>query len=241
MRRVFEALLLFVVVGLCACAPEGPTAFVTFNLVPSSTCEITPQTTGNKFYPIGRYDVSPGKNAGGAPNCAHPYVVNLLVNSFLRPNGDITLGRAEPDVLQLHSAEVLLTDINHATIKFERVTPPLPNPFMVNTGNSLFPAMGGTPSVGVASVEAIPKAYAAQLDKFVDGQILARIQIFGTTTGDVDVNFKPFVYPIEICDQCLTYCAGQLVKNNITRMDFVKDRCDDNSGSDDRVCIDPDC
>jgi hypothetical protein len=237
MRRVFPTLLLFVVVWLCACAPEGPTAFVTFNLVPSSTCEITPQTTGNKFYPIGRYDV----NTGTDNDCSHGYVVNLLVNSFLRPNGDVTLGRAEPDVLQLHTAEVLLTDINHATIAFTRTTPALPNPFTVNTGNSLFPAAGGTPSVGVAAVEVIPKAYATQLDKFVDGQILARIQIFATTTGDIDVNFKPFTYPIEICDKCLTVCGGDLMKRGITRMDFVKDRCDDNSGSDDRVCIDDGC
>jgi hypothetical protein len=246
MRRVLVLVSLLSCIGLFACAPEGPTAFVTFNLVPSSGCIYTPQTTGNMFYPIGRYDISSGgvnKTSGAPPsdNCANPYLVNLLVNSYLRPNNDPTLGRAEPDVLQLHSAEVRLTNNKQETISFDRVTPALPNPFLVNTANSLFPAVGSTPSTGVAAIEAIPKAYASQLDGFVGSQILAHIQIFGTTTGDIDINFKPFVYPIEICDGCLTLCQSDLDMHMKMRSDITKDRCDDNSGSDDRVCIDPDC
>src|SRR6185436_6764410 len=116
----------------------------------------------------------------------------------------------------------------------------LPNPFLVTTNNSLFPAPGNTPSTGIAALEAIPVAYAPYLASFKGSQILAEIQIFGTTTGDVDVDFKPFTYPIEICDGCLVLCAGD-IGDKMTREDVVGDKCDDNSGNDDRVCIDPNC
>jgi hypothetical protein len=243
MRRVLDAVALLTVFGLFACAPEGPTAFVTFNLAPSASCVYSPQTTGNLFYPIGRYDIAPaGSKSALGTNCAHPYVVNLLVNSYLRPNTDMTLGRAEPDILQIHSAEVRLTNIKQETISFDRVKPPLPNPFLVNTANSLFPSTGTAPATGVAAVQAIPKVYASQLDGFDGSQILAHIQVFGTTTGDVDINFKPFVYPIEICSNCLTLCDSDLKKAGVMmRSEITKGHCDDNSGSDDRVCIDSGC
>lgn len=243
MRRVIGAASLFGLVWLLGCAPEGPTAFVTYNLVPSQNCTVTPQNTGNKFFPVGRYDISPGGKGLGTA-CAHSYVVNLLVNSYLRPNSDMTLGRAEPDVLQLHNAEVTLTNVKDEVIKFDRTKPALPNPFSVSANNSLFPAVGNTPSIGVAAIEAIPKAYALQLDNFAqDGsQIVAHIRIFGTTTGNIDIDFKPFVYPIDICEGCLTRCESELTKNMKMHSDILgPDTCDDNQSSDDRICFDSSC
>ncbi len=237
MRHVSPVIPALAALWLAACAPEGPTAFVTFNVVPDQNCLVSPDVGGNKFYPIGHYDISPGTNGG----CDHPYVVNLLVNSYLRSNADTMLGRAEPNILQLHSAQVRLMTLQKQTLTFEKANPPLPNPFLVNTNNSLFPAAGTTPSTGIAAVEAIPKAYAPYLSDFDGAQILAEIQIYGTTTGDVDINFKPFVYPVEICDGCLIQCQGALDAAKKSRMDLTQGRCDDNSGNDDRVCIDPDC
>jgi len=73
--RVVSLLLLW----LGACAPEGPSAFVTFNLKPDSKCVYSSGST-NVFFPIGRYDIA--RNANGTGDaCAHPYVVHLLVNS----------------------------------------------------------------------------------------------------------------------------------------------------------------
>ena len=247
MHRLLPAVLSLTVLWLCACAPEGPTAFATFNVVPNQNCEYSPQTGGGKFYPIGLYDIAQnGDPKSGGTACFRPYVVNLLVNSYLRSNINTTLGRAEPNVLQLHNAEVKLTDINGSTIVFDRDKKNiLPNPFSVSTNNSLFPSTGTTPSTGIASLEAVPKVYSSQLDSFAtnNAQIQAHIQIFGTTTGDVDVNFKPFVYPIEICDGCLTACLSRVVGTDakLTRMEAVKNNCDDNAGADDRVCFDPDC
>jgi hypothetical protein len=242
MRRPSPALPLLAVLSLSACAPEGPSGFVTYNLVPSSDCTYSPESGTKQFYPIGLYDVSPGGPRGGNA-CSKPYIVNLLVNSFLRPNADPMLGRAEPNILQLHSAEVKLMDIQNRTIQFTGGDSNLPNPFLVRTNNSLQPASGSQPSMAVASVEVIPVDYAAQLngDMFVGAQIMAEIQIFGTTTGDVDIEFKPFVYPIEICDGCLTYCLAPLGDADIDPDDLIGDDCPDNSGRDGRVCIDPDC
>jgi hypothetical protein len=234
--RVVSLLLLW----LSACAPEGPTAFVTFNIKPDSNCIYSPDST-NVFFPIGLYDISSSGPGGAGDACMHPYVVHLLVNSYLRPNADAMLGRAEPNILQLHSAEVRLMDINKRTLQFVQTKPPLPNPFLVTTTNSLGPSTGATPSTGIAALEAIPVAYAPYLDSFAGRQVLAEIQIFGTTTGDVDVDFKPFVYPIEICKQCLIVCKTELDAMKMTRKDFVGNHCDDDSGNDDRVCFDGSC
>lgn len=238
MRRPSPALPLLAVLSLSACAPEGPSGFVTFNLVPSSDCLVTPEGT-NRFYPIGLYDISPGE----VDACSNPYVVNLLVNSFLRPNSDPMLGRAEPNILILNNAEVKLMDIQRRTIQFTAGGTNLPNPFLVPTSNALAPSTGSEPSMAVAAVEVIPVDYAAQLnsDMFVGAQIMAEIQIFGTTTGDVDIEFKPFLYPIEICDGCLTFCNGDLMEDSIDPDELIGDQCADNSGQDGRVCIDPDC
>ncbi len=242
MRRVlplFALCLLSLSSG--ACAPEGPSGFVTFNLKPDSSCVYSPNVGSNTFFPYGLYDISPGRTA--AANCEVPYRVNLLVNSYLKPNGDTMLGRAEPNILQLHSAEVRLMTLKRETLTFDEEEDPLPNPFLVTTNNSLFPAVGSTPASGIATVEVIPTAYSPYLSDFAENgdQILAEIQIFGTTTGDVDVEFKPFVYPIEICDGCLTVCKSDLEAMMITRTELAMDECDDNSGSDGRWCVDGGC
>jgi hypothetical protein len=244
MRRRSSALALLLVLG--ACAPEGPSGFVTFNVSPNSQCIYSPDIGGSTFFPTGHYDIAPGGSSdftGGEPtdNCRSPYIVHLLVNSFLRPNADATLGRAEPNILQLNTAEVKLMSIQHQTIVFSQTNPPLPNPFQVTTNNSLFPASGNTPATGIAAVEAIPSDYASQLEMFVGGEILAEIQIFGTTTGDVDVEFKPFVYPIRICDGCMTLCGSVIEENMLTEDEVIRGECDDNAGADGRVCIDNDC
>jgi len=224
-----------------ACAPEGPSGFVTFNLKPDGSCVYTPNASGSTFFSSGLYDISEGAKQGSA-GCDSPYRVHLLVNSFLKPNADTMLGRAEPNILQLHSAKVELTTLSGDPLRFEAEDPPLPNPFLVTTNNSLFPAQGATPTAGVAAVEVIPTAYALYLGDFIGQEIMAVIQIQGTTTGDVDVEFKPFSYPIEICDGCLSRCSSLLLgMGAVKREDFAMDECDDNAGADGRICWDPEC
>ncbi len=240
MRRALPSLPIWIAaaLGLTACAPEGPSGFVTFNVPPDMNCVTLPQGDTQLFTPSGLFDIAINADGRGE-GCAKPYRLSLLVNSFLRPNADPTLGRAEPNILQIHSAQVRLLDIQRRIISFDQVDPPLPNPFLVTTNNSLFPTNGDTPSRGIAVVEAIPETYARQMNMFVGQQIFAEVQIFGTTTGDVDVEFKPFVYPIEICDGCLTDCGGLYTLEEIK--DMCDDECCDNAGADGRVCYDPYC
>lgn len=238
MRRSLPLLSLWIAcLVLTACAPEGPSGFVTYNLMPDQDCVVSPDIGGNLFIPIGRYDIAPGYNGRGN-FCDQPYRLNLLVNSYLRPNADPTLGRAEPNVLQLKEAEVRLMDITGATLAFDRANPPLPNPFIVTTANSLFPTEGETPSTAVATVEVIPSAYAPYLNNFVGKQIKVEVQIFGTTTGDVNVDLKPFVYTINICDGCLTMCRA-LLRRDLTEDEiYGSGVCRDNAGADGRMCVD---
>jgi hypothetical protein len=251
MRRASPALALSVLLWLGGCAPEGPTAFVTFNVAPDGNCLVSATGGTVLFYPIGKYDVAPGAIRIGQSdtrtnNCNSPYVLNLLVNSYLRPNADVMLGRAEPNILQVHSAEVQLMTLERQRIDFNRGGQNLPNPFRVTTNNSLPPSMGTQPSQGIAAVEVIPTAYAAQLDNFgADGiQILAEIQIFGTTTGDVDIEVRPFVYPIELCYGCMQVCFQDITAvfgSAATMDDIYGNECADNAGADGRVCIDRGC
>jgi hypothetical protein len=242
MRRPLRLFLVLVALTFGACAPDGPAAFVTYNIKPDSSCVYSPDAT--IYFGTGLYDIAESGDGDG-DYCKRPYTVHLLVNSFLRPNANVMIGRAEPNVLQLHSAEVRLMDLSKKTLMFsDGDEGSLPNPFLVTTSNSLFPASSTSPSTGIATVEAIPARYAPFLSSFSENnsQILAEIQIFGTTTGDVDVDFKPFTYAIEICDGCLTACADDLgIGETTKREDVVGDHCDDNSGNDDRICIDPGC
>jgi hypothetical protein len=240
MRRGLRLLTLQALFVFASCAPEGPSGFVTFNLPPAPDCTYSVAT--QEFYiATGLYDVYQG-DAGGCAN--RSYFVHLQVNSFLRPNSDATLGRAEPNILQIDRAEVRLTDIRRNLILFGEGSEALANPFLVTTNNTLPPASGDEPSTGIATVEAIPSAYGSFFNNkmFLNQQILAEIQIFGTTTGDVDIEFKPFVYPIEICSKCLVRCLNRDITSlDMEREDLVGDECDDDSGADGRYCIDPGC
>jgi hypothetical protein len=240
MRRGLRLLTLLALFGFASCAPEGPSAFVTFNLPPSGDCTYSVAT--EEFYiPTGLYDVYQG-DKGGCGN--RSYFVHLQINSYLRANSDMTLGRAEPNILQIDRAEVRLMDIRKNTIVFGEGADALANPFLVTTNNSLPPSVGDEASTGIATIEAIPSAYGSFFNNktFLNQQILAEIQIFGTTTGDVDIDFKPFVYAVEICSQCLVRClARDITAMMLERDDLVGEKCDDDSGADGRYCIDPGC
>lgn len=201
-----------------ACGPTG--AFITANLAPNERCEFT--TDDARLIPIGLFDIRDGEA------CTRPYSLALLVNSCLR---------GESDILQLHSAEVRLTDIDEVTIFFDRTDPPLPNPFLVTTNNSIFPPEDAEPSQAIALVEAIPSAYAEQLDGFSGQQVLAEVTVFGTTVGDMDVDVRSFVYPINLCDGCLTLCASDIPPGT-SREEIYGGECPDDAAADGRICVD---
>lgn len=221
-------------VVLTACAPEGAgSAFISFNAEPDEECVASPDT--EIAIPQGLFDTSGRKHAG----CARSYRVNLVVNSNLKQNFDDATGRAEPNILQIHSAEVKLTTIMDETIAFtDRKTGKklLPNPFLVTTNNTIKASTGGGATTsGIATVEVIPAAYTSFVEDFSGSLIRAKIQIFGTTLGDLDIETAVFTYPIEICEGCLILDVKD-IPDTMTIDDIIGGECEI-GGLDGRVCV----
>jgi hypothetical protein len=217
--------------AFAGCAPEGSSAYVSFNIPPDSECIFAPASM--LFTSSGSLDLG----FEGSEICGKKsYFLHLLVNSNLKSNARDSTGRAEPNVLQITEADVRLMDNNKATLDFKDAK--FPNPFRVQTNNSLRPTTSRDPTMGVVAVEAIPSAYAPKLDQFVDKTMLIEVQIYGSTTGDVDIDFRPFVYPVAICRGCNTVCLDTLEGGDLSTV--YGDQCADNSGHDGRPCVD-DC
>jgi hypothetical protein len=137
-------------------------------------------------------------------------------------------------------ADVTLLDNSEAVLGFADQ----PNPFRVYTTASIAPSTGDDPSTGWVQLDAVPTAYAGVLrDNFAGSSILVEIQLSGTTTSDVDVDFQPFLYPLAICKDCLSRCRSdpQFVADPSALTDLNSGKCTDNRAQDDRVCIDQGC
>jgi hypothetical protein len=205
----------------------APPVVVEFNLKAQPDCTYSWSSSGTTFFPDGLFDVS------GTGVCEHPYVAHLLLNSVWKGTGGQTL--------TITSAKVTLIAPSGDVISYSN--PTLPNPFVVSAGNV---TIESTPSSSLpvnvlVAVELVPVAYRAGLDAFPNKFMLAKVELTAkTSTGD-RVAVKPFVYPIEICLGCLVYCNSYLTTNHLTRQDLVGDHCDDNSATDDHVCIVPGC
>jgi hypothetical protein len=238
MRSVSSLAVVSLVSALVACAPEGSSAYVSFNVPPDESCLVQPSS--DIFIASGLWDI--GRTNAANDFCKRPYFLHLIVNSSLKANARDSTGRAEPNVLQITEADVRLLDEEKNTIHFKvkkgdtADDPARPNPFRVQTANSLPPSSGRDPSKGVVSIEAIPKAYADKLTDFVSHKVLVEVQIFGTTTGDVDIDFKPFVFPVSICRGCLSICQTTVTA---TGADLIGTGCNDNGAQDGRYCVDP--
>jgi hypothetical protein len=218
---------------LAACAPEGTSAYVSENVPIDSSCEVA--LGDNKYVAVGSYDIA-GSTTMRSPYCQKSYYTHLLVNSNLKANARSATGRAEPNVLQVTEAEISLFDIEQdGIIPFSKG---LPNPFRVKANITVPPTSSDDPTQGEVPVETIPLGYASQLDDYVGKQILAEITLFGTTIGDVDIDFRPFSFPIYICQGCMTRCLSDFGPM-ATKQDVYGDNCDDNAGADGRICVIP--
>lgn len=207
--------------------PEGrtPQAFVTGALLPDSSCVYTGD---NAVVQIGEYDIAPGAMSGST-GCEQGYGVWLGIAS------------EEPGVIQLTGATVELMTVNRERLGFDSEENGPPNPFTFESTRTLIPPAGQETARGVYQVQAIGTEYAPYLGDFVGQQLLVEIRLHGRDELDVPISFRPFVFPLEICDGCLSRCESLLIANMIRREDFAMGQCDDNAGADGRICWDPDC
>jgi len=224
---------IFIASLLAGCAPESNSAYVSVAVPLDENCIAKPNS--EVFLSAGSYDIALG-GIPGSNYCQKSYYMHLVVNSQLKSNSNDAIGRAEPNVLQITDAEVRLIDVEQQGII---VFDDLPNPFRVKANNSLPPTTGREPQPGVVSVEAIPIGYDTQLRDYVGEQILAEVTIFGTTIGDVPVDFKPFEFPIRICNGCMTACESDFP--GASPAEIYGDGCIDDGGQDGRLCVDPAC
>lgn len=218
--------------------PDGPAVLVDVNLPLNADCEVDPGgTQAVTVVSSGLYDI-----ASGTGFCARDYNTHLRIHSFLGRDSD-RKDRSEPNIVQVHSVEVTLKSQDNRPLAFLEASPPLPNPFRLITSVSLFPSDDAEPSTASITVKTIPAAYAEYLRDFVDHTVVADIQLFATTTGDVDVPFNSFPFPIQICDGCLTECLSRITNPSVTgsRAEIVGAVCDDDAGQDGRICYDEGC
>lgn len=244
MRRILLSLTTvaaLTVVSFGGCAPEGPSAYVDANIEPDTECLFAPGSTDSVVQlASGLYDIAVNAGGNNERYCENPYVMALRLNSQLRANMDMELGRAEPNVLQVNEAVITLRDRQGARLVIGSGDG-LPNPFRVNTNAAVRPTDNEDPALAVVFVEAIPVPYADFLNDFVDDQILVEVQLVGRTLGDVEFDLAPFTYPVRICRGCRTRCGGQADPVNELLLEELSDSCQDDRGFDNRLCFDPNC
>ena len=231
---VFVSLL-----GLAACAPAGSSAYVSGNAPLDAECATTDAEISIS---TGLYDVL-SKNTDKT-NCIRPYRMSLVINSNLVANNNAAVGRVEPNTLVVQYADVQLMDKSEAVLTFpgSGSTQDLPNPYRVYTTASISPSMGDEPSQGWVQLDAIPAAYGERLRNLAGDSILVELQLAGRTTGDVEVDFPPFLYPLAICSDCLSACVTDpRFADPAELTDLNSGKCGDNRPQDDRVCVDPEC
>jgi hypothetical protein len=81
-------------------------------------------------------------------------------------------------------------------------------------------------------IEIIPRSVGLLMKQSAVGchstiTIIVTIQIFGTTTGGIDVLTQPFDYPVSFCSGCLVYCPPGVDTDTAT----LGCQCDCNNGA----------
>lgn len=139
----------------------------------------------------GRYDIF----------CGSQYQVPFEVWNFLDRQGDLQRPRSEANTVQFERAEVQLMTPDDAVV--------MPT-FSVPIADSVIPGDGTEPGKSVVFVEIIPAGAVDSLPPIdTYPQIVAQVQLFGRTIGDVDVETGVYRFPFELCDGCLTYLIDQ--------------------------------
>jgi len=231
---VFVALL-----GSAACAPASSAAFISGNVPLTAECAPGDSTV---VISTGRYDVL--KAGTKKTTCLQPYMMALAINSNLQSNANLAVGRAETNALLVNYADVTLMDKNESILSFpaDKSGNVPPNPYRVYTAVSIAPSRDENPSKGVVQIDAIPTAYAEVLRGLAGDSILVEVQLFGKTTGNVSVDFSPFLYPLSICSDCLSTCRNDSKWSGTGASmltDINANKCTDNRAQDDRTCVDP--
>jgi hypothetical protein len=121
---------------------------------------------------------------------ADGYQAAFLVGSHLTQRGSREKLRTETARLSITGAHITLYGTQGAVIEFDT-----PATGLVNPASSTDPGLASV-FARLVKYEDIPKLG-------MDGQMIARIKILGTTLGGQDIESGVFDYPIKLCTGCL--------------------------------------
>jgi hypothetical protein len=132
------------------------------------------------------------------------YQAAILVGSHLTERGSREKLRTETSRLSITGARITLFGTNGAVIAVDSAATGLVNP-----------ANGTDPGLAAVFARIIRPEDGDSLGP--DGQIIARIQVLGTTLGGQEIESAEFDYPITVCDGCLiSYPAESLTEGICT-------------------------
>ena len=121
--------------------------------------------------------------------------------SQLRTRASEAPPAADPNGIFVEGAEVELSAPDGSLVGFGG----LPNPFTVTVSDYVAP---GSQTVG--SIQIVPPAYVDSLAAAVGdtGQVVATVRPFGQTAGEVQIEGRAFIWPIDLCVGCLVGCVA---------------------------------
>ncbi len=128
------------------------------------------------------------------------YTAALLVGSQLAPRGNKGRLVTEPNHLELHGAEVTLTDLEGKEIE--------PGFSVPGTG-FVDPSNSEAPGYGVMFASLIPATVGSRLETQLRAAgvgasktVIADVRVFGNTLGGLSIESGSFTYPIRVCYGC---------------------------------------
>ncbi len=183
------ALVAFGGLAASGCAENDSIVYLVGVLATEFTDCVAKPDAGAVLHSEGALDLSLARSYSGA----------LLVASQLTQRGSREQLRTETARLRLEGAEVTLSDA------FDRPLAVSPNPFSTPATGLVNPASGTTPGFAAMFADFIPASVSTQVSNAVggDGQVIAKIRVFGTTLGGQYVESGSYTYPIRICHGCL--------------------------------------
>jgi len=214
------------VIGACTASIASDSLAVVGVLSPDDACIVSPD---NNPIVRGEFDISE------SPECTASYAVAIEIENPIRgPKPRTDRPDCSINNLQITSARITLLREDESLVDVGD----MPNPFTVTTYATVpMAASASELGMGVALVEVIPTAYRPQLRSLAEAgeTIIAVMELSGETTGGQSVQLDEYRFPIDLCVGCLTLCRNSLSPEDLA--DLTAGICQDNSGSDGRLCI----
>lgn len=190
------AALLGVVTSSAGCADEESGFFIMGNVALDAPECVASADSGSTLLLTGLLDVA----------LRPEYEATLLVGSQLTPRGDKANLRSETMIATITGAEVRLF----------RDTGELDTEFTVPASGVIRPEAGAEAGFGIVTATLIPAATGVALAAEINNSSevrtrVARVVVFGTTIGGLDVETSPWSYVVRVCEGCLVdFPAGTL-------------------------------